>query len=119
MLVDHYSASDGDLFAHAFKKLNMGLVIGTRTWGGIVGISSALPLIDGGTLRRPEFTSYDAETGEWLIEGYGVDPDIEVDNDPYLEYRGKDEQLEKAIEIIIKQLDDFKGIPDIPPFPIK
>ncbi len=118
MLIDNYSASDGDLFPYQFKKLKMGTVIGVRTWGGVVGIRGSLPFIDGGDLRRPEFAPFD-ENGNWVIEGYGVDPDIRVDNDPAKEYAGEDQQLNKAIEIILEQLKEYKGLPDIPDYPDK
>jgi tricorn protease len=70
-------------------------------------------------LRIPQFASYSAEKSEWIIEGHGVDPDIEVDNDPYKEYMGEDAQLNKAIEVILEQIKDYKGIPPIPPAPEK
>ncbi len=119
LLVDQYSASDGDLFPYAFKKHNLGTVAGTRTWGGVVGITASLPFIDGQDLRKPEFASYSAEKSEWIIEGFGVEPDIWVDNDPYLEYKGKDHQLDKAIEIINEQLKNYKGVPPVPSPPDK
>ncbi|MDZ7291454.1 MAG: PDZ domain-containing protein, partial [candidate division KSB1 bacterium] len=99
-LIDEYSASDGDLFPYRFKKYNLGKLIGKRTWGGVVGIRSPLPLVDGGQFFKPEFASYDTEGKEWIIEGHGVDPDIYVDNDPGKEFAGVDEQLNKAIEVI-------------------
>ena len=114
LLIDKYSMSDGDLFAYGFKKLGLGKVIGTRTWGGIVGISGSLPFIDGADLRVPFFTSYSIDTGEWIIEGEGVDPDIVVDNDPYKEWLGEDEQLNRAIEEIMKDLQNRKPVPPIP-----
>jgi tricorn protease len=116
MLVDNYSASDGDLFPYQFKKLKMGTIIGVRTWGGVVGIRGSLPFIDGGDLRRPEFAPFDEE-GNWIIEGYGVEPDIVVDNDPAKEYAGEDEQLNKAIEVILEQLKDYPEKPDVPEYP--
>jgi tricorn protease len=119
MLINQYSASDGDLFPYAFKKHEMGTVIGTRTWGGVVGIRGSLPFIDGMDLRKPEFASYSAETSEWIIEGIGVEPNIIIDNDPAQEYKGIDAQLDKAIEIISLQLKDYKGIPPIPEGPDK
>lgn len=118
-LVDKYSMSDGDLFAYGFKELKLGKLIGRRTWGGVVGISGSLPFIDGADLRVPMFTSYSMETGKWVIEGYGVDPDIDIDNDPYKEYMGEDEQLNKAIEEILKDLKNRKPIPPIPADPIR
>ena len=118
LLIDHYSASDGDLFPYQFKKLKLGTVIGTRSWGGVVGIRGSLPFIDGGTLHKPEFGHF-GTNGKWIIEGYGVDPDIVIDNDPALEYEGVDQQLDKAIEVILEQLKDYKPLPQIPPFPDK
>jgi tricorn protease len=119
MLINQYSASDGDLFPYAFKKHQMGTVIGTRTWGGVVGIRGSLPFIDGMDLRKPEFASYSAETSDWIIEGIGVEPDIVVDNDPAQEYKGIDTQLDKAIEVILEQVKDYKGVPPIPAPPDK
>jgi len=113
-LIDKYSMSDGDLFPHGFRELGLGKLIGTRSWGGIVGISGSLPYIDGADLRVPFFTSYSVDEGKWLIEGYGVDPDIVVDNDPAKEWKGEDEQLNRAIEEILKELATRKPIPPIP-----
>lgn len=119
LLIDQYSASDGDLFPYQFKKLEIGPVIGVRSWGGVVGIRGSLPFIDGGDLRKPEFAPYDLEGNQWIIEGYGVDPDIEVRNDPAEEYLGVDEQLEKAIEVMLEELEDYEELPDKPAYPDK
>lgn len=120
LLIDNYSASDGDLFPYAFKKHEIGKVIGVRSWGGVVGIRGSLPFIDGGFLRKPEFASYSADESKWIIEGHGVDPDIVVDNDPAKEYAGEDQQLNKAIEVIMKELEEFKySLPAIPEAPDK
>ncbi len=119
-LIDEFSASDGDLFAYQFKVLKLGKLIGKRTWGGVVGIRGPLPLLDGGQLYKPEFSRYDVEGKEWVIEGHGVEPDIYVDNDPALEYQGIDQQLDKAIEVILEELKtQEKTIPPPPPYPIK
>jgi tricorn protease len=118
LLLDRYSASDGDLFPYQFKKHNLGTTIGTRSWGGVVGIRGPLPLIDGGDLRKPEFAPFD-EDGNWVIEGYGVDPDIVIDNDPAREYDGIDDQLNKAIEVILEQMKDYPELPEIPPYPVR
>ncbi|MDD3527750.1 MAG: S41 family peptidase, partial [Bacteroidales bacterium] len=93
LLINQYSASDGDLFPYQFRKHNLGKLIGTRTWGGVVGIRGSLPFIDGADLRKPEYAHYDAEGKSFIIEGYGVDPDIEVRNDPAKEFEGIDQQL--------------------------
>ena len=114
VLIDKYSMSDGDLFPYGFRKLGLGKLIGTRTWGGIVGISGSLPFVDGADMRVPFFTSYSVDTGEWIIEGYGVDPDITIDNDPYKEWMGEDEQLNRAIEEMLKELKNRKPIPPVP-----
>ena len=120
LLIDRYSASDGDLFPYGFKHYNLGTVIGTRSWGGVVGISGSLPFIDGADLRKPEFASYSSEKSEWIIEGHGVDPDIVLDNDPYEEYMGKDAQLEKAISVIREQVKTaYKPLPPVPEAPDK
>jgi len=120
MLCDEFSASDGDIVTYRFKTYNMGKVVGKRTWGGVTGIRGTLPLVDGGFLSRPEFSIYDLEGKKWIIEGIGVEPDIVVDNDPYLEYTGTDQQLNKAIEVILDDLKTkAKKIPDHPPYPVK
>ncbi|MCD4747291.1 MAG: PDZ domain-containing protein [Bacteroidales bacterium] len=120
LLLDRYSASDGDLFPYQFKKLGIGKTIGVRSWGGVVGIRGSLPIIDGGILYKPEFAHYDTEGKKFIIEGYGVDPDIVIDNDPAKEYAGEDEQLNKAIEVILEELKNYPdGLPPIPPFPDK
>ena len=104
LLVDNYSASDGDLFPYQFKFHKLGKIVGVRTWGGVVGIRGTLPIIDGGSLNRPEFAHFDADGKEFVIEGYGVDPDVVIDNDPAKEYEGDDQQLNKAIELILQEL---------------
>ena len=113
-LVNKYSASDGDLFPWSFKAVGLGEVIGMRTWGGIVGISGSLPYMDGTDVRVPFFTNYDNKTGEWIVENHGVDPDIVIDNDPVLEASGVDQQLDKAIEVLLKKLEDYKPLPGVP-----
>ena len=114
LLINKYSASDGDLFPWSFKANQIGTVIGTRTWGGIIGISGTLPYMDGTDIRVPFFTNYDAKTGQWIVENHGVDPDIVVDNDPIREQMGEDQQLEKAIEVALEQLKDRKPLPKVP-----
>lgn len=113
-LINKYSASDGDLFPWSFKATGLGELIGTRTWGGIVGISGSLPYMDGTDIRVPFFTNYDSKTGEWIIENHGVDPDIEIDNDPLKEQSGVDQQLDKAIEVLLEKLKDRKPLPGVP-----
>jgi tricorn protease len=103
-LMNEYSASDGDLFPFRFRQHQLGKLVGKRSWGGVVGIRGTLPLLDGGYLNRPEFSRYDVEGKEWIIEGRGVTPDVLVDNDPAKEYGGTDEQLDRALAIIKEEL---------------
>ncbi len=114
-LIDEFSASDGDIFPYRFRKAKLGKLIGKRTWGGVVGIRGSLPLVDGGFLMKPEFAIYSADGKEWIIEGHGVEPDIYVDNDPAKEYAGIDEQLNKAIEVILEELKTKER--ELPPPP--
>jgi tricorn protease len=119
-LLNELSASDGDIFPYQFRKNNLGPLIGKRSWGGVIGIRESLPFIDGGYMTRPEFANFGVE-GEWIIEGTGTTPDIEVDNDPALEYQGIDQQLNKAIDVVLDLIKTSTkpGIPKVPPFPIK
>jgi len=119
-LLDEFSASDGDIFPYRFKKYELGKLIGKRSWGGVVGIRNSLPLLDGGSLFKPEFATYGSSGEGWIIEGHGVDPDIVVDNDPAREFAGIDDQLNKAIEVILAELKTKgKDLPPIPAFPDK
>lgn len=119
-LLDEHSASDGDIFPFRFRQHNLGPLIGMRSWGGVIGIRGSLPFVDGGTLNRPEFGLFDIEGKEWIIEGYGVDPDIEIDNDPAREFDGIDDQLNRGIEEILRLLEtEGFQLPDRPDFPIR
>ena len=119
-LMDKYSASDGDLFPYRFQVLEMGKTIGTTSWGGVVGYSGAQPLIDGGSLITPSFGPYDKDGSRFVIEGEGVVPEIIVENDPAKLYEGQDDQMDKAIEVILEEIKNWKDtIPPIPPFPDK
>jgi len=119
-LLNEFSASDGDLFPYRFRKAKLGPLIGKRSWGGVVGIRGSLPIVDGGFLNKPEFARYDVEGKEWIIEGHGVEPDIVVDNDPAREYAGIDDQLNKAIEVVLEELKTkAKSLPPAPPYPKK
>jgi len=120
LLADEFSASDGDLVTWRFKAHKIGPVIGKRTWGGVVGIAGTLPFLDGGFLNKPEFSRYDVAGKSWVIEGVGVEPDIFVDNDPAKEYAGEDQQLDKAISVILDLLKKQPGtLPPPPPYPVK
>jgi tricorn protease len=117
-LIDEFSASDGDIFPYRFKTLGLGKLIGKRTWGGVIGIRESLPLVDGGQFFKPEFGVYSTDGKQWIIEGHGVDPDIRVDNDPGKEFKGEDQQLDRAIQEIQEELKT-KGyeLPSPPPWP--
>ncbi|MCI0513525.1 PDZ domain-containing protein [candidate division KSB1 bacterium] len=119
-LLDEFSASDGDLFPYRFQTYKLGKLIGKRSWGGVVGIRGSLPLLDGGYLNKPEFASFDPTGKAWIIEGHGVEPDIEVENDPALEFLGQDAQLDRAIlEILTELKTQEKTLPPPPPYPVK
>jgi tricorn protease len=118
-ILDGNSASDGDIFPAMFKQAGLGPLIGKRSWGGVVGISGRGPLIDGGSVSVPEFGFADTN-GNWIIEGYGVDPDIEVDNEPKDVIAGKDAQLERAVQEVLNRMKGktFK-LPQRAPAPVK
>ncbi len=118
-LLSEDSASDGDIFPYMFRQAGLGPLIGKRSWGGVVGITGHGSLIDGGTVFVPEFGT-NAVDGSWVIEGYGVDPDIEVDNDPKSVLEGRDPQLERGIEEVLKMIEaDPKRLPERPEDPVK
>ncbi|HEX5132316.1 MAG TPA: PDZ domain-containing protein [Candidatus Krumholzibacteria bacterium] len=103
MLINGWSGSGGDAFPDFFRKAGLGPLIGTRTWGGLIGISGAPSLIDGGYLTVPTFRMYDP-SGKWFLEGHGVDPDIEVIEDPAQLAKGVDTQVERAIKEVMQAI---------------
>jgi tricorn protease len=104
MLINGYSSSGGDAFPYFFKKMGLGKLIGTRTWGGLVGISGNARMVDGGYISVPRFGIYN-ENSEWIIEGIGVYPDIEVVDRPEQLAKGIDPGIEKAVEELLKELE--------------
>jgi len=119
VLLDENSSSDGDIFPAMFRQAGLGPLIGKRSWGGVIGITNRGPLIDGGTVFVPEF-GFASPEGEWIIEGHGVDPDIEVENDPKSVIEGRDPQLERAVAEIMKKLKEKPvKLPSRPPDPVK
>jgi tricorn protease len=96
MLINGWSGSGGDAFPDYFKKRKLGPLIGTRTWGGLIGITGVPPLIDGGGITVPTFRMYNPD-GTWFREGHGVDPDIAVPEDLSQMAKGVDPQLTRAI----------------------
>lgn len=118
-LMNETSGSDGDLFPWAFKEAELGPLIGKRSWGGVIGITDHGPLLDGGTVFVPEFSSNDAE-GRYIIEGHGVEPDIVVDNDPWAVVRGDDPQLDRGIrEINVLRAKKGGALPKRPAPPVR
>ena len=118
MLADQDAGSGGDFLPWAFKHQKLGTLIGTRTWGGLIGIAANPPLIDGGALSVPFFRFFTPE-GEWRVENEGVAPDVEVTLDPAAVNRGEDPQLDAAIATALSQLKDFKPVElkSAPPYP--
>jgi tricorn protease len=115
VLVNEFTASDGEAFAEGFRRLGLGKVIGTRTWGGEIWLSSSNVLVDRGIATAAETGVYGPE-GTWLIEGHGVDPDIVVDNLPHATWKGEDAQLRAAIAHL-EELIKTKPVPVPPPPP--
>jgi len=103
MLINGYSSSGGDAFPYFFRQTGEGKLIGTRTWGGLVGISGNARLVDGGYISVPRFGIFN-EKGEWIIEGIGVTPDIEVVDRPEELARGDDPSIVKAVEVLLEEL---------------
>ncbi|MDD3909605.1 MAG: PDZ domain-containing protein, partial [Proteiniphilum sp.] len=116
MLINGYSSSGGDAFPYFFRKTGEGKLIGTRTWGGLVGISGNARLVDGGYISVPRFGIYDNK-GEWIIEGIGVYPDIEVVDRPEELAKGNDPSLEKAVEVLLEELRNNPRKPVTAPAP--
>ncbi len=118
-LINETSASDGDIFPARFREAGLGPLIGKRTWGGVVGISSFGPLLDGGTVFVPLASTNDTE-GNYIIEGYGVAPDIEVANTPAEVIEGRDPQLERGLAEVMAAMErEPRKLPTRPADPVK
>lgn len=119
VLMDEHTASDGEAFSEGFRRLGLGKLIGIRTWGGEIWLSSGNRLVDNGIATAAETGVYSPQ-GEWLIEGWGVEPDMKVDNLPFESFNGKDAQLEAAVQYLIKLNKEQPVIPPpVPKYPIK
>lgn len=118
MMIDQDAGSGGDYLPHTFRYAGLGKLLGTRTWGGLIGIYANPQLMDGGTITVPFFRFFDPE-GNWSVENEGVAPDIEVSLDPLATNRGVDSQLEAAISDILGQLEDYESevLDEAPPVP--
>jgi tricorn protease len=111
-LTNEYAGSDGDIFSHCFKLMKLGTLIGKRTWGGVIGIWPRHTLVDGSFTSQPEFSFWFTDVG-WGVENYGTDPDIAIDIAPQDWVQGKDPQMEKAIRVILEQLQNNPvGLPN-------
>ncbi len=118
-LLNEDSASDGDIFPHMFRQAGLGPLIGKRSWGGVVGITNRGTLMDGGTVFVPEFGTNHVD-GSWAIEGHGVDPDIVVDNDARSILAGRDPQLERGVEEVLRMMRaEPRALPARPADPVK
>lgn len=118
MIINERAGSGGDAMPWYFKRAGVGKLVGTRTWGGLVGMAGGPPLMDGGFVGAPSSGIYNPLSGEWEVENIGVSPDVEVEFDPALVRKGHDPQLEKAVEIILEELK--KSPPPVlrrPPYP--
>jgi tricorn protease len=122
-LINRQGGSDCETFAQGFKDFKLGPVVGTRTWGGWVGIRGDKPLRDGGMITEPEFGGWDPKGQTWIIEGHGVDPDVTLDLGPDGFLGGKDAQLDYAIDFMLKEIAkdprDLAPPPPVPPRPLQ
>jgi len=115
MLINGWSGSGGDAFPDYFRKAGLGKLVGMRTWGGLIGLNGSPSLIDGGGVTVPTFRMYDPD-GKWFKEGHGVDPDYKVPENPAELAKGKDSQLEKAIEVVLEELKNQPSKPNHEPY---
>jgi tricorn protease len=120
MIVNELAGSGGDCFPWFFHHLKIGPIVGTRTWGGLIGYSREIPMMDGGSVTAPEFAFWTPDGGgQWIVENHGVDPDYVVDQRPDLVVSGHDPQLEKAIQLAMDGLKKTPALPKRPAFPNK
>src|SRR5215470_7319722 len=117
MITNEMAGSGGDALPWMFRQDKIGLLVGTRTWGGLVGIGNYPPLMDGGFVTAPRGAIYGLK-GDWEVENRGIPPDIDIENDPASVAAGRDPQLEKAVQITMEALrKNPVVIPDHPPYP--
>lgn len=116
---NEYNGSDGEAFIEDFKANKLGTVVGVPSWGGLVGILNAQTTIDNGSVNQSNNAFY-GEEGKWLVENHGADPDILIDNDPASVMAGKDNQLDKAIEVVLQKIKEHPfTFPPVPDYPVK
>jgi tricorn protease len=117
MITNEYAGSGGDMMPWMFRHTKTGLLVGKRTWGGLVGLSEYPALMDGGTVTAPNYGFFNPE-GQWDVENKGVAPDIEVELDPKLVHEGHDPQLERAVAVALDELKEHPGLqPKRPAYP--
>jgi tricorn protease len=104
MIINELAGSGGDALPHFFRRRGLGKLVGKRTWGGLIGIYDYPTLIDGGFFTSPRMAIYSPD-GKWEVENEGVAPDIEVEMAPRLAIEGRDPQLEKAVELVLAELE--------------
>jgi len=103
-LTNEHAGSDGDIFSHCFKLMQIGKLVGTRTWGGVIGINPRHKLVDGSETTQPEYSFWFTDVG-FAVENYGTDPEIEIDNAPQDGKTGRDRQLETALATALELAD--------------
>jgi len=116
LLINEKGGSGGDFFPWVFRQQKAGPLIGSTTWGGLVKSSVHYSLVDGGALTAPDNAVFDPVNNEWIAENKGVAPDIEVQQDTKSLEKGKDPQLERAVQEVLK-LVQGQGIKEITPLP--
>jgi tricorn protease len=119
VVTNEYNGSDGEAFVEHFKARKLGTVIGTPSWGGLVGIINGQTTIDNGTVHQSNNAFYGKE-GKWLVENHGADPDMLIENDPASVMDGHDKQLETAIEFLMNKIKAEPFVfPEKPVYPVK
>ena len=104
-LTNQFAGSDGDMFSYSFRHLELGKLVGKRTWGGVIGIDEGYPMVDGTTTTQPQYSIWFHKDG-WAVENYGVEPDIVVEDPPQAYKNTQDPQLQRAIEEMLQLLKD-------------
>jgi tricorn protease len=118
MIINEHAGSGGDAMPWYFRKAGIGPLVGTRTWGGLVGIGGYPSLMDGGSVTAPRWAIYGLK-GEWEVENHGIEPDIPVELDPQLVRQGHDPQLEKAVAVVLQSLKEHPlPVYKRPPYPM-
>jgi tricorn protease len=115
-VTDEFAGSDGDIVSAGIKIRGLGPLVGTRTWGGVIGIDSRYQLVDGTRVTQPRY-SFWLEGHGWGVENHGVDPDVEVVTTPQDRVAGRDPQLDRAVELALAALDEHPAAtpPELPP----